>query len=537
MAARRSVPRDVPSAATPFAASVARADSTARNSASSTAVAPSALRALATVAASSPLLPSQEESFPAASEPQRAARTSAQLLRATESKSVEQQLSHPFNPLPHTPANDQFWASYGAHEIRYHHHHGDVRLLYKNHDHHAELGYEHRGDHHHHRHDGDRHHGRARETDAAPGALGTGDPRLAFGHTCSTAENTSGTVALTFHSEWCDLLNYFQPVSNTPQSNAWDGIAFSMVYNKAAGLRIVAGSPTASTSPITKNPLTPPATPDDVVNVGFYDLHLANNFYDGIFKFFHVQRVSATIRLVPIVPLTVTPSTAITSGISGMGTFSVRPWFGEPYICQDLTDGTIIPDNVDDNYLSRRHPARIVQWPRPGEEPKEFDVGFLPVMPTVSTGTPPPSSLLALYQTISPVDTIRWAAGTADQNAYLGWALVMSPALVSGLFGNEGGPTYRVQVRFSVQVRWWDLLPPLLFQVSTPRPSSEELKLWADKVLAADQALLMQVAEDIAGANAQLAAPSVETPQSAALRAGVESARLCDSVQAMSTDD
>lgn len=374
-------------------------------------------------------------------------------------------------------------------------------------------------------------------TSSSVGALGTGEPDLRFGHLAKLADNEQGTVARSFQSEWCDLMDYNQEVTGAMQPDAWDGFGFCMKYNKGSGLRMYAGTPASSTSPITKDPTVPPTLPNDTQQVGFHDLYLANDYFDPIFKYFHVERVSAKIRLVPLPPFVSAgvDAAAFYTGLTTVGTFSVRPWFGEPYIVQTNTDGSLYPDNTDQNYLASKNPKVVVQWPKPGERAKEFHVGFLPVMPIASTANPA-SAITVDYQTIAPVDTISWTAGTQAQNAYLGWCLLCLPAMAWPAF-STGGINFTAQVQFTVHVRWWQFLPPLLFQIPTPRVDRAVMVEWAKKVLAADEAALKAEAEEFAESAMALTGPNPDA--SAAARAvvdGVQAGALASSVSAMSTE-
>lgn len=373
---------------------------------------------------------------------------------------------------------------------------------------------------------GHEHHRRHRRFDRLPGpvkgVMGTGAPDLRFGHKVRF-DGSAGhnSIALSYASEWCDLLSYTNDPNTTLPS---PGFVFTMKYTSATGCQFIRGPWDTGTVAITRDP-TDPATEDN--ENGLHDLHLANLYFQRIFKYTHVVGVELEYRLVPMeVPVQQinAAADATMGGLTTAGTVTFYPWFGEPYINESKTLGDTYPELTEPNFMANCHPHVVHKYPMPGSKVFQSSIGFIPAEVYLTSVSPTDQELQ--YSVLGSVDTITWAAGDSDQNAYLGRFVlnlegVEWPGLPTG-----AGINWRIECRFIVHQRWWDLFPPLLFQFPPPVASKADWLAFCRAVLAQDAKILADALAEEKNAMVAAAGGAVQRAEEAEALEGFEMLQL-----------
>lgn len=292
--------------------------------------------------------------------------------------------------------------------------------------------------------------------------------------------------------------------------------AFSVRYTKTNGLQIFTGNlvqgPTSGT-PLTEDPAIP--TPIGDPEPGFYELFTAQEFFDPLFRYISLDAIELQWRYSPM-NATITKwvdaeskmqesGSAIT--VNDLGTIRCGPWYGEPGMFE-LTNGGVVPQYLDENYINTVHPSIVHQFPthlpftESNPDQEWHSAGFIPIVPEVVNGDGENDNLQVSYQRLAPVNTIDWVAGNSQLSANLGWWMWYYPhaTLAADAVGVNLPTWYNcsIQYRFKVRVTWFDLLPLQMFEYPTPTVDAAKFKEWALKVIAADKEAQAQELADIA---------------------------------------
>lgn len=348
------------------------------------------------------------------------------------------------------------------------------------------------------------------------GALGVEVPDLKFGLTRHIPDQTFASVTLSFLGR---PFNVTMPEvwneGTGNRTNTYYGTAVCCSYTKAAGFMTYCGSYNSSSGTLFDPYTASDPVPDSSV-MGLYELFLANQYLDPLFRYINLEDVELQFRLVPpprSSGLVISPAGIPGySSVADLGTVRLFPWYGEPGPASTVSGANTVA-YLDENYINQIKPQRIYTFPTMDKTSADnidaldwHKCAFIPVRPSIvdQAGT----ATAVEYARVQPTDMISWLSGASTFSANLFRYVWYFPhaTIQRDAAGDLITTQYncRIEFRFKVTVKWWNLMPPQLFSIDTPRPTNAAVLEWAKKVQAANEAAVAQEIKDAADVMATL---------------------------------
>lgn len=382
-------------------------------------------------------------------------------------------------------------------------------------------------------------------------------PHKTFGPEASKIHKNWARVERTYTSEWLDFVpsnlgdgyavydisgipNPSDPPVATmlpvysllPSFNHSTAFCWSLKYRYDTGARFMSGTPLSSVTPLTRDPGEDPSDPADT---GLHDEYIDSSWYDYLYQYKSLHRMEFEVMPMPHGPEPAgsdllaaviqpdpsgyPPSSAInqptpleTGGGIDCGYYCVGPWYGEGYLCDNTSAGTVYPAFTDPLNLQEIQPKRVSVMPN--RERKSLIVqahGYHPIQPSAVSqqGATDPQTIVS-YTRTPTVATTDYAAGNVNLDSFGGWFVWTHPDFVRfnrpsnspGTAVALGNSTSfgRLKFRFKITVIWHTLKEPLWYglngnvtmaepppPIPTDRKGREAFAAWCRKYVAAQK--------------------------------------------------